>query len=121
MKKIIAFSFVVAAAGLLNVGCTASAGVHTTDATKVSSTQQVAYVTARPSNGPAPAMKKINLFPLPARRWTCTARTTKGFDSEVAYVDRPAQASKILLRRRSADRGSPSKSGQFPARAAFFL
>lgn len=46
MKKLIAFSFVVVAAGLLNVGCTASAGVHTTDATKVSSSQQVAYVTA---------------------------------------------------------------------------
>ena len=46
MKKLIAFSFVIAAAGLLNVGCTASAGVHGTNATKVDNTQQVAYVTA---------------------------------------------------------------------------
>ena len=46
MKKLIAFSFVVAAAGLLNVGCTASAGIHGTNATKVDSSRQVAYVTA---------------------------------------------------------------------------
>ena len=46
MKKIIAFSFVAAVAGLLNVGCTASAGVHGTNATKLDNTQQVAYVTA---------------------------------------------------------------------------
>ena len=45
MKKIIAFSFVVVSAGLLNVGCTASAGVHGTNATKLDNTQQVAYVT----------------------------------------------------------------------------
>ena len=44
MKKIIAFSFVVAVAGLLNVGCTASAGIHGTNATKLDNTQQVAYV-----------------------------------------------------------------------------
>ncbi len=46
MKKIIAFSFAVAVAGLLNVGCTAHASVHGTNATKVDSTRQVAYVTA---------------------------------------------------------------------------
>ena len=46
MKKIIAFSFVVAVASLLNVGCTASAGIKKADAPKADSTQQVAYVTA---------------------------------------------------------------------------
>ena len=46
MKKLIAFSFVVAIAGLLNVGCTASAGIHGTNATKLDNTQQVAYVTS---------------------------------------------------------------------------
>ena len=45
MKKIIAFSFVVAVAGLLNVGCSASAGIHGTNATKLDNSQQVAYVT----------------------------------------------------------------------------
>ncbi len=45
MKKIIALSFVAAVAGLLNVGCTASAGVHGTNATKLDNSQQVAYVT----------------------------------------------------------------------------
>ena len=44
MKKITAFSFVVVVAGLLNVGCTASAGIHGTNATKLDHTQQVAYV-----------------------------------------------------------------------------
>ena len=46
MKKLIAFSFVVAVAGLLNIGCTASAGIHGTNATKLDNSQQVAYVTA---------------------------------------------------------------------------
>ena len=46
MKKLIAFSFVVAVAGLLNVGCTASAGIHGTNATKLDNSQQVAYVTS---------------------------------------------------------------------------
>ncbi len=44
MKKIIAFSFVAAVAGLLSVGCTASAGIHGTNATKLDNSQQVAYV-----------------------------------------------------------------------------
>lgn len=46
MKKLIALSFVVAVAGLLNVGCTASAGIHKADAAKADSSRQVAYVTA---------------------------------------------------------------------------
>ena len=44
MKKLLVLSFVVAVAGLLNVGCTASAGIHGTNATKLDNTQQVAYV-----------------------------------------------------------------------------
>ena len=44
MKKIIALSFVASIAGFLNVGCTASAGVHGTNATKLDNTQQVAYI-----------------------------------------------------------------------------
>ena len=44
MKKIIALSFVAAAAGLLNVGCTAHASVHGTNATKLDNARQVAYV-----------------------------------------------------------------------------
>ena len=46
MKKVIAFSFLLVAAGLFNVGCTASAGIHKTDNSKVDSAKQVAYVTA---------------------------------------------------------------------------
>ena len=46
MKKLIAFSFALVVAGLLNVGCTASAGIHGTNATKLDNSQQVAYVTA---------------------------------------------------------------------------
>ena len=45
MKKLIALSFVVVAAGLLNVGCTASGSIHHTSTTKVDSTKQVAFVT----------------------------------------------------------------------------
>ncbi len=44
MKKIVALSFVAAVAGLLNVGCSAHASVHGTNATKLDNTQQVAYV-----------------------------------------------------------------------------
>ena len=44
MKKIIVLSFVAAVAGLLNIGCTASAGIHGTNATKLDNTQQIAYV-----------------------------------------------------------------------------
>ena len=46
MKKIIAFSFLTVVAGILSVGCTASAGIHKTDATKLDTTKQVAYVVA---------------------------------------------------------------------------
>ena len=46
MKKLLALSLIVVAAGLFNVGCTASAGIHGTNATKLDNTQQVAYVTA---------------------------------------------------------------------------
>ena len=45
MKKLIALSFVVAAAALLNVGCTASGSIHHTSTAKVDSTKQVAFVT----------------------------------------------------------------------------
>ncbi len=46
MKKIITISTLFVAAILLNVGCTASAGIKKADATKVSTTTQVAYVSA---------------------------------------------------------------------------
>ena len=46
MKNILAISALIVAAVTLNVGCTASAGVHKADATKASTTTQVAYVTA---------------------------------------------------------------------------
>ena len=46
MKKIIAFSLLLTAAAMLNVGCSASASVHKADATKVNPSTQVAYVTS---------------------------------------------------------------------------
>ncbi len=46
MKNILAISALIVAALTLNVGCTASAGVHKADATKASTATQVAYVTA---------------------------------------------------------------------------
>ena len=46
MKNIITISTLFVVAVLLNVGCTASAGVHPSDATKLNTTTQVAYVTA---------------------------------------------------------------------------
>ncbi len=46
MKKIITFSTLFVVATLLNIGCTASAGIKKADATKVSTTTQVAYVSA---------------------------------------------------------------------------
>ncbi len=47
MKKLIALSFVVAVAGLLNVGCTASGSIHHTSTTKVDPSKQVAYVSVQ--------------------------------------------------------------------------
>ena len=44
MKKLIALSFIVAVAGLLNVGCTASGSIHHTSTTKADPTKQVAFV-----------------------------------------------------------------------------
>ena len=44
MKKVILLSFVVVTAGLFNVGCTAKASIHGTNATKFDNTRQVAYV-----------------------------------------------------------------------------
>ena len=46
MKNILTISTLFVAAILLNVGCTASAGVHGTNATKLNTTTQVAYVSA---------------------------------------------------------------------------
>lgn len=46
MKHIITVTTLFVAATLLNVGCTASAGIHKSDATKLNTTTQVAYVTA---------------------------------------------------------------------------
>ena len=46
MKKLVAFSFLLAVAALLNVGCSASASVKKADATKLNTATQVAYVTA---------------------------------------------------------------------------
>ena len=54
MKKLIALSFVVVAAGLLNVGCTASGSIHHTSTTKVDTAKQVAFVghrVAAPAGG----------------------------------------------------------------------
>ena len=45
MKKLAALTVLLAVAGLLNVGCTASAGIHKADNTKVSNATQVAYTT----------------------------------------------------------------------------
>jgi hypothetical protein len=45
MKKIASLTL-LAAVALLNVGCTASAGIHKTDNTRVSTTTQIAYTTA---------------------------------------------------------------------------
>ena len=44
MKKFIAIAAMITAAASLNVGCTASAGVHKADAAKLNATTQVAYV-----------------------------------------------------------------------------
>lgn len=44
MNKLIAFAALIIAAASLNVGCTASAGIHKADATKTNSNTQVAYV-----------------------------------------------------------------------------
>lgn len=46
MKKLIAIATLVVVAASLNVGCTASAGIKKTDATKLNTTTQVAYVSA---------------------------------------------------------------------------
>ena len=46
MKNILTISTLFAVATLLNVGCTASAGIHKSDATKLNTTTQVAYVSA---------------------------------------------------------------------------
>ena len=46
MKNIITISTLFVVVGLLNVGCSASASVKPTSTTKVSSTTQVAYVSA---------------------------------------------------------------------------
>lgn len=46
MKNIITITTLFVVATLLNVGCTASAGIHPSDATKLNTTTQVAYVTA---------------------------------------------------------------------------
>ena len=46
MKNIITISTLFAVAALLNVGCSASASVHKADATRLSTTTQVAYVSA---------------------------------------------------------------------------
>ena len=46
MKKLIAIATLIVAAASLNVGCSASASVKKTDATKLNTTTQVAYVSA---------------------------------------------------------------------------
>ena len=46
MKKLASLTVLLAVAGLLNVGCTASASIHKADNTKVSTDTQVAYTTA---------------------------------------------------------------------------
>ncbi len=46
MKKIITISTLFVVAALLNIGCSASASVKKADATKASTTTQVAYVSA---------------------------------------------------------------------------
>ena len=46
MKKFASLTVLLAVAGLLNVGCTASAGIHKADNTKVPTDTQVAYTTA---------------------------------------------------------------------------
>ena len=46
MKKLVAFSFLLTIAALLNVGCSASASIHKADATKLNNTTRVAYITA---------------------------------------------------------------------------
>jgi hypothetical protein len=45
MKKLIMLAFGTAVVCALNIGCTASAGIHPTSTAKPSSTVQVAYVT----------------------------------------------------------------------------
>ena len=46
MKKLIAIAALIVVAASLNVGCSASASVRKTDATKLNTTTQVAYVAA---------------------------------------------------------------------------
>ena len=46
MKKFVAIATLIATAASLNVGCTASAGIKKADASKLSTTTQVAYVSA---------------------------------------------------------------------------
>ena len=46
MKNILTISTLFVVAVLLNVGCTASAGVHPASASKLNTTTQVAYVSA---------------------------------------------------------------------------
>ena len=46
MKNIITIATLFVVVALLNVGCSASASVHKTDATKLNTTTQVAYVSA---------------------------------------------------------------------------
>ena len=46
MKKLASVTLLLVVAGLVNVGCTASAGIHKADNAKVSSTTQAAYTTA---------------------------------------------------------------------------
>ena len=53
MKNITIVSMLLTAAALLNVGCTASAGIKKTDTTKLNSATQVAYVTAPVTAVPA--------------------------------------------------------------------
>ena len=48
MKKFIAIATLIVAAASLNAGCKATASVHGTNATKLNTTTQVAYV-----SGPA--------------------------------------------------------------------
>ena len=46
MKKFIAIATLIVAAASLNIGCTASAGIKKTDASKLNTATQVAYVSA---------------------------------------------------------------------------
>lgn len=46
MKKLVALATLIVAAAGLNVGCKASASIHGTNATKLNTATQVAYVSA---------------------------------------------------------------------------